>query len=92
MSASQRFQLLHSATSTAGTVGDRLDEHGVVQHLDIDTDLIHVLETQIDVAQLARLLLVGEFTSDLLLAPFQFLRGECRKAKSSDLAVDQPEL
>ncbi len=64
-----------------GAIGGGFDKHGVVQHLDIDAGLIHVLDAQIDVAQLARLLRIGKLAADLLRAFCQFLGGEKQESE-----------
>jgi hypothetical protein len=73
-------------------LGHGLDEDRVVEDLNVDPDPIHVLETEIDVAQLARLPRFGELPAHLPLAPLELLAGKDREAKAPDLAVDEPEL
>src|SRR6266576_3692916 len=51
-----------------------------------------MLQTQINVAELARFLRVGKFAADLLSAFCQFFSGKSRETKSFHLAVDHPEL
>ncbi len=75
-----------------GTVRHRLDEDRVVQHLDVDAVAVHVREAEIDVAHLARLLVVCELPPRSLGELFQLSRGERREAQSPHLAVDQPKL
>ena len=73
-------------------LGHLFDEHGVVQHLHVHADVVHVLQPEPHVAQLPGLLGLGELAAHLLLAPRQLLLGEGGKAESPHLAVHQPEL
>jgi hypothetical protein len=41
-----------------------------VQHLNIDARLVHMLQPQIDIAQLAGFLRIGKLAADLLLSSF----------------------
>ena len=63
-----------------------------MQHLAVDAGAVHISQAKIDIAHLARLLVIFEPPARTLGKLVKLSRGECRKAQSPHLAVDQPKL
>src|SRR5205814_1236346 len=74
------------------SVADLLDANGVVEHLDVDAQAIHVLQTELHVVHLAGRLVGNDVSSRALGLPPELLFGQGKRSQAAELAVDEPTL
>jgi hypothetical protein len=72
--------------------GDLFDPKSIVQHLNIDTQLVHMLQPKLDIVELASCLWSLEVSTRPLGEFPQLLLGQGGKAKAPYFIVDHPIL
>ncbi len=73
-------------------LGDLLDEHGRVEHLDIDAELVHMLEPRRDIFHLASFLRRAHDPAGALSHVVHFLGGHDDAYQAANFAIDEPIL